>query len=120
MTQPVGSLDIAWAGLTLIARIRGEVDLSNAPGFEEEISLKLSRGVPLVIDLTLTSYFDSSGVRMLSNLVEAAERNGRGIRVVAPDGGAARYVLRICAFREDLLAESPEQALESLDADPGT
>jgi len=80
----------------IVARLTGEVDLSNAG----EVSETLSAAVPntalgLVIDLTATSYLDSSGVHLLFDLAERLQRRQQQLRVVVPQGGPIRRVLRI-------------------------
>lgn len=89
----------------LIARLEGELDTSNAAGLGTQIAARAEREQRLVLDLSGLSFFDSSGVQMLDRLVGACDAAGRELRIVAPDGSRARVVLRICAFREDLLAD---------------
>jgi anti-anti-sigma factor len=80
---------------TPVARLVGEVDASNAPGFTNE----LKDGVPniaigLVLDLTETTYIDSSGLHMIVELGDALRRRQQTLQlVVAPD-----------TFVEDVLA----------------
>ena len=85
----------------IVARITGEIDLSNA----SEVGEKLSGAVPntalgMVIDLTATSYLDSSGVHLLFELGERLQRRQQQLRVVVPEGGPIRRVLRIVELDE--------------------
>jgi anti-anti-sigma factor len=72
---------------TPVARVSGEVDASNA----QHVSGQLTDAVPntamgLVLDLTETSYLDSSGVQMLFEVADALRRRQQTLRlVVAPD-----------------------------------
>jgi anti-anti-sigma factor len=80
----------------VVARLSGEIDLSNAAQVGED----LSAGVPnsalgLVIDLTATEYLDSSGVHLVFDLAERLQRRQQQLRVVVPDGAPIRRVLRI-------------------------
>jgi anti-anti-sigma factor len=80
----------------VVARLTGEIDLSNAA----EVGESLGAGVPntalgLVIDLTATAYLDSSGVHLLFDLAERLQRRQQQLRVVVPEGGPIRRVLRI-------------------------
>ena len=85
----------------IVARITGEIDLSNA----SEVGEALSAAVPntalgMVIDLTATSYLDSSGVHLLFELGERLGRRQQQLRVVVPEGGPIRRVLRIVELDE--------------------
>lgn len=113
MNEAIGHLDLGLSQGALVARFSGELDLSNAPGFRDEIESRLAESDRLVADLAELTYFDSAGVRMLDGLVEVAEKAGVRVHIVAPSDSAARYVLRICAFREDVIAESLSAALDS-------
>jgi anti-anti-sigma factor len=80
----------------VVARLTGEIDLSNARQMGEE----LASGVPntalgLVIDLTATSYLDSSGVHLIFDLAERLRQRQQQLRVVVPEGAPIRRVLRI-------------------------
>lgn len=113
MTRPV-TVEIGVRDGVVLVRVSGELDLASAPGIGEQIRGGLGEvGPRVVVDLSDVSYFDSSGVRMLDELTEAVERRAGSLRVVAPEGSPARAVLRICAFRADLLDEDVARALVS-------
>ena len=103
-------LDLAESGGRVVATLLGEIDLDNADRCEAEIRAAAEGATTLVVDLSGVTFFDSQGVRMLDHLVQAAEGAGQTVRVVAPDPGPARFVLRICAFREDLLVGALDAA----------
>lgn len=94
-----------------IVSLSGEIDLSNAPAHEHRILESLGGATALVVDLTDVSYFDSTGLRMLDNLAGACEAAKLPMRVVAPDGGRVRLILRICSWPDHLLSETVEEAL---------
>ena len=80
----------------VIARLSGEVDLSNA----SEVGDEMTGAVPnsalgLVLDLTATEYLDSSGVHLVFELAERLHRRQQQLRVVVPAGAPIRRVLRI-------------------------
>lgn len=112
MTGGSGAVGLSRDAGALVVAITGELDLANAPGFEAEIRAALDGTAWVIIDLSGIEYFDSSGVRMLDHVAEAVEERGAGLVVVSPTGGRARQILRICAFREDLLVERLDEALE--------
>ena len=68
---------------TPVARISGEVDASNAT----DLTTKLTEAVPnsamgLVVDLSETTYLDSSGVQMLFDLADRLRRRQQQLRLV--------------------------------------
>jgi anti-anti-sigma factor len=102
----------------IVARLTGEIDLSNA----SEVGETLSAAVPntalgLVIDLTATSYLDSSGVHLLFDLAERLQRRQQRLRVVVPEGGPIRRVLRIVELDETVpVLASLDEAVEQIRA----
>jgi anti-anti-sigma factor len=80
----------------VVARIAGEVDLSNAATVGDQ----LAAGVPnqalgLVVDLAGTSYLDSSGVSLLFDLAARLRRRQQALRLVVPEDAPLLRVLRI-------------------------
>ena len=84
------------AGDVVVARVAGEVDLASA----DEVGADLAAAVPnralgLVVDLSGTSYLDSSGVSLLFDLAERLRRRQQELRLVVPEKAPLRRVLRI-------------------------
>jgi anti-anti-sigma factor len=80
----------------VVARLSGEIDLSNAADVGESLAAAVpNTALGLVIDLTATAYLDSSGVHLLFDLSERLQRRQQQLRVVVPEGGPIRRVLRI-------------------------
>jgi anti-anti-sigma factor len=80
----------------VVASIVGEVDLSNA----DRISERLARAIPnaaagLVIDLSETTYLDSSGVSLVFDLAERLQARQQRVRVAVPEDAPLRRVLRV-------------------------
>lgn len=94
-----------------IARLTGEIDMSNAQELRERVLASAGDADALVVDLSEVTYFDSSGMRMLDAVAAACGDAALPLRVVAPEGGRARFVLRIVAWPEHLLADSLDAAL---------
>jgi anti-anti-sigma factor len=70
-----------------IARLVGEVDASNAPGFTTELKQAVpNTAIGLVLDLSETTYIDSSGIHLIFDLADALKRRQQALQlVVAPD-----------------------------------
>jgi anti-anti-sigma factor len=80
----------------IVARVSGEIDLSNAADVGETLATAVpNTALGMVIDLTATAYLDSSGVHLLFDLGERLQRRQQQLRVVVPEGGPIRRVLRI-------------------------
>jgi anti-sigma B factor antagonist len=103
----------------LLARITGEIDLSNAPDLEETIVQAVANtALGMVVDLSAVEYVDSAGVRMLAHLVERFRWRKQFLRAVAPDGSRVRGVLAMAGV-EDVIpvdttaSEAWERILEA-------
>ena len=71
---------------------------------------ELAGATGIVVDLAKVSFFDTSGVRMLDRMAGRCDGAGIGFRVAAPPDVAARLVLRLAVFREDLVSANVDEA----------
>ena len=83
-------------GGVMIARVTGEVDLANAA----RLGRALTRAIPndavgVVIDLSETSYLDSSGVSLVFDLAERMKSRQQELRVAVPADAPLRRVLQV-------------------------
>jgi anti-anti-sigma factor len=78
----------------VIAAIKGEIDLSNAPQLQGELTAAVpntARG--LLLDLTELEFLDSSGVHMLYDVADRlATRQQRLAVVIEPDAPPRRAI----------------------------
>ncbi len=82
-----------------VAGVEGEIDRSNA----SEIATALLRGMPnvavaLVLDLTRTTYVDSSGVHLLFDTAARLRKRQQQLRVVVPPDARIRRLLSVVAL----------------------
>ncbi len=85
----------------VLARVIGEVDLSNVDEMESAIALAIkpeTRG--LVLDLTPTTYLDSTGIRMIFQLARRLQDRRHDLRLVAGDGTLVHRVLAVTQMHE--------------------
>jgi anti-anti-sigma factor len=100
----------------VVARLSGEIDLSNAA----DVGDQLSAGVPnsalgLVIDLTATTYLDSSGIHLVFDLAERLTRRQQTLRVVVPAGAPIRRVLRVVQLDDTVpVLATVDEAVEQI------
>lgn len=116
MRDRILEFDFEQRDRVLVARVDGEVDSSNAA----ELRLALSERLPsaasaLVLDLSRTTYLDSSGVQLLFDLGRRLAARRQAIRLVVPDRAPVRRVLELCAVEGVApIDDSVEQAVEAL------
>ena len=112
MTGPA-RVELASERDVVVARLIGEVDLSNANQLEHEVSSALSnRSRALVLDLTECGYLDSAGIRLIFGLSERLRRRGQDMRLVVPEAAPIERVLSLTNVAEIApLDRSLEQAL---------
>lgn len=102
------------AGVAVIA-VEGEIDVDTADEVLDAVRLGFTSGGPaLVADLTLVSFFGSTGISTLISAHELAEENGKKLHVVAPQR-AVRRPLQVTGVADVLaLYDSVEDALSAL------
>jgi anti-sigma B factor antagonist len=77
----------AWSGRAAVVTATGEVDLTNAEGFRDAMLSALNAGaLGLVVDMTMTTFLDSSGVTALVRATRRAAASDATVRlaVTAP------------------------------------
>ncbi|MGY1753856.1 STAS domain-containing protein [Blastococcus sp. SYSU D01042] len=103
--------------------VRGELDLSTAPRLDAAAEQLLRSSRDFVVDLTHTTFLDSSGARTLLGLAKQAETAGIGMHVLAPrSNGPVRLtldLLELGAYMQ-VVASAGEITLRLVDGDAGT
>jgi anti-anti-sigma factor len=81
--------------------LAGEIDMSNADAIGERIYAAIpNQTVAVEVDLTDVTYVDSAGLRVLSLLSGRLQRLQIRLRVLAPTGSPARYVIDLSGMTE--------------------
>ena len=93
MTE-LATLDEEWHGEVPVASIAGEIDASNVASLAVRLrGLLTNRSRGLVVDLTGTTYLDSTGIALLFELAaELRERQQRLLLVVAERSPIGRMI----------------------------
>lgn len=81
-----------------VARLAGELDISNVPEIEAELHALPNERLGLVLDLSATTFMDSSAVSLLYGLRTRLRRRGQTLRIVVPPGSAPRRVLELTGY----------------------
>ena len=80
----------------VVARIEGEIDLSNAQPIGNRLrELMTNRSVALIVDLGPTTYLDSSGIALIFGLFDELRRRQQVLHLVVPEGSQLTRVLNI-------------------------
>jgi anti-anti-sigma factor len=94
----------------VVARIEGEVDMSNADDLGAAITARVSSdAVALVLDLAAVEYLDSAGIHVLFDLRERLSRRGQGIRLVLGPGSPIATALGYAGVQRILGASGTVQ-----------
>ena len=94
--SPAPGVSIEPAEDVIVARVSGEIDLASASAVGDELAGAVSNhALGLVIDLSETTYLDSSGVSLVFELAERLRRRQQQLRLVVPEDAPLRRVLRI-------------------------
>lgn len=115
MTPPA-ELEVEQRRDVTLARIAGEVDISNAATLRESLSSAVpNAALGLVVDLSRTTYLDSAGVELLFRLTTRLARRQQQLRLALPPSSPICRVLELTGVpAEAPLDPSPEAALAAI------
>jgi anti-anti-sigma factor len=83
-------------GASVVARLSGEVDMSNASYVHDELLRSVPNGaIRLVIDLSATRYLDSAAIALLFDLAKRLGRRRQAMRLVLPQPSPLERVLTL-------------------------
>ena len=81
---------------TMVVRVAGEVDMSNAALVGDELTRSVPNDVHgVVIDLSATRYLDSAAIELIFELARRLARRRQRLSVVVPDASPLRRVLTL-------------------------
>jgi anti-anti-sigma factor len=89
-------IDFERTGQAVVAKLTGEVDMTNAEYVREELTSAVSNDThALVIDLSGTQYLDSAAIELLFELSRRLGRRRQDLRLVVPQGSPLTRVLTL-------------------------
>jgi anti-anti-sigma factor len=117
--NPLAVVNLEEHGPVLVASVQGEVDLSNVDEIRELVVAAVSHDVEcLILDLTGTTYLDSTGVRLLFELAERLQGRRQQLRLVVDDQALVRRVIVLTQLDQRVpLDTSVEDALAAYQDD---
>ena len=114
-SSPLASVSVERYGDVAVARLAGELDLSNATAIEDQVTRGLGATTSVAVDLAQLSYLDSAGLALLSRLGARIAGPGGALRLVVPPGAVVRRALWISGLTEAIpVDETVEAALAAL------
>ena len=80
----------------VLARVVGEIDMSNADGLGALLAAKVdNQALGLIVDLSETRYIDSVGIRVLYELRQRLKDRRQRLALVVPPGSATERALHL-------------------------
>jgi anti-anti-sigma factor len=90
----VAEIAVERHGGVLVARLSGEIDMTNARYIGDELTRSVPNdAVGLVVDLSETRYLDSAAIELLFELSRGLRRRRQHLRLVLPPSSPLRGVL---------------------------
>ena len=110
MTSPA-DIDVARHGDVVVARLGGEVDMTNSGYVGDELRGCVSNDASaLVVDLSGTRYIDSAAIELFFDLARRLARRRQELRLVLPPDSPLKRVLTLTDIQN---AAQVHEALES-------
>lgn len=99
-----------------VIALRGEHDLSTIPRVQTALNRVFETGTCLVIDLTQTTFIDSSVIRtLLAAHQRALTINGEALAIVAPPNSFAARVIDLVGLHNHLpIYQTKDTALQAI------
>ena len=103
----------------VIARLSGEIDLSNADSIEGAIAEATpNHALALILDIGALDYLDSAGIHLIYKLRAKLRARGQRLRLVIPADSPATDALRLAGVSRNVdTAESIDAAMAEFTAE---
>ena len=113
---PLADVHFETIDRVVVARLEGEIDMSNASELTTAIIGRVPSDAPgVVLDLSAVDYLDSAGIHVVFELRERLKRRGQQIRlVVAPESPIAAPLRYADVLRTIGAADSVQAAIAEL------
>lgn len=115
----LADLEFEFADRVAVARVTGEIDLSNVGALREAVTSGLpNHAMALVLDLSAIEYLDSSGIQLIYRLREDLRVRGQEIVLVIPPDSAANAALRLAGVEHHIRTKPTlDEALAEVSTD---
>lgn len=110
----LGDVAITVENSVVIARLTGEIDLSNAQGIEDAVAAGTpNQALSVFLDMSALEYLDSAGIQLIYQLKEKLGIRGQSLKLVVPSDSPAADALKLAGVMDHL------DTIESLQAARG-
>lgn len=97
----LAELDLEEPGEVRVARVRGELDLSNVADVADALAAAAEEAeLGLVVDMSELRHLDSAGIRLLFDLRRRLGRRRQFLALAVPPGARIREVLDMAAVQQ--------------------
>ena len=86
----------------LTATIAGEIDISNTSDLRRSIDAQLADSTTVIIDLSATTFVDSTGVALLLDMASRLRTTRRTLYLVIPADAPIRRIATITGLNEEV------------------
>jgi anti-anti-sigma factor len=120
MMPELARLSFETEGNVELAHVAGEVDASNVEDLTKQLLEAVSNNSrALVLDLTQTSYIDSSGISLIFNAAARMKNRRQQLRLVVPPKSFVSEVLSAVSMADSVPIDSEvSQAVSAATASP--
>ena len=105
----IADLSIETRGPVVLARLSGDIDMSNVGQLRDELSRATRNdALGLVVDLSEVEYLDSAGIQLIHRLREGLRTHGQRMRLVIPPDSIIRGTLRLAGvdWNEEIVSSA--------------
>lgn len=114
----IADLQLSFRDGIVIARITGEIDMSNASDLRGAITESTPNdALGVVLDLSAVGYVDSAGIHLLYRLGESLQDRGQTLRVVIPPNSPASDTLSLAGLKRHVdVVEELDEGVRAVEA----
>jgi anti-anti-sigma factor len=114
----LGDVTFERQGEVVVARLTGEIDMSNAEAIGAAVLEATGNEVlGVVLDLTDVRYLDSAGIYVVFGMRSRLRARGQALRLVIPDGSPVDDALRLAGVQRHVdVVESVAQGVQAAQA----
>ena len=95
----IADLSIETRGPIVVARLRGDIDMSNVGPLRDELGRATHNdALGLMLDLSQVEYLDSAGIQMIHRLREGLQTHGQRLRLVIAADSPIHDTLRLAGL----------------------
>lgn len=99
MSMPFAELNLQTDTAIVHARVRGDIDMSNARELRQQLSSATpNEALGLILDLTEVEYLDSAGLHLVHHLREDLRAGGQKLALVIPQRSPIHATLRLAGL----------------------